>query len=214
MPSHFTYNNPQDHQPRSGLWHGRNWQQRSASPNFSNTFPQKRRVLHGWNGLGGKESRRARIVMDRIMFRYQTANGSPIGIGHAGKQFTVKTKTVMHSSKTTTQNWIVALYYVLTARKGVSALQLSKELGVQYRTAWYMMHRIREACASGEFKLSHVVEVDETYIGGKEKNKHQGQKPKKLRGTTGKQAVLGMRERGGKMKAKPVIQHGPRNLVE
>ena len=120
------------------------------------------------------------------------------------KQFTVKTGTVMHSSKTPTQNWIVTLYYVLTARKGVSAMQLSKELGVQYRTAWYLLHRVREACASGQFKLTNVVEVDETYIGGKEKNKHQSQKPKKLRGTTGKQAVLGMRERDGKTKAKPV----------
>lgn len=120
------------------------------------------------------------------------------------KHFTVKTGTVMHSSKTPTQNWIVALYYVLTARKGVSAMQLSKELGVQYRTAWYMLHRLREACANGQFTLTNVVEVDETYIGGKEKNKHQSQKPKKLRGTTGKQAVFGMRERGGKTKAKPV----------
>ena len=120
------------------------------------------------------------------------------------KHFTVKTKTVMHSSKTPTQNWIVALYYILTARKGISALQLSKELGVQYRTAWYLMHRIREACASGEFKLDNVVEVDETYIGGKEKNKHASQKPKKLRGTTGKQAVIGMRQRGGKTVAKPI----------
>ncbi len=120
------------------------------------------------------------------------------------KEFTVKTGSVMHSSKTSTQNWIIAIYAVLTGRKGVSAMQLSKELGVQYRTAWYLLHRIREAFASGEFKLENVVEVDETYIGGKEKNKHQSQKPKKLRGTAGKQAVLGMRQRGGKTKAKPV----------
>ena len=81
-------------------------------------------------------------------------------------------------------------------------MQLSKELGVQYRTAWYMLHRIREACASGEFKLTNVIEVDETFIGGKEKNKHASQKPKKLRGTTGKQAVIGMRQRGGQTQAK------------
>ena len=129
------------------------------------------------------------------------------------KQFTVKTKTVMHSSKTPTQNWIVALYYVLTARKGVSAMQLSKELGVQYRTAWYMLHRIREACASGEFTLSNIVEVDETYIGGKAKNKHQDKKPKKMVGTEGKQAVFGMRQRGGKTFAKPVSGTDRQTLI-
>ena len=123
------------------------------------------------------------------------------------KHFTVKTGTVMHSSKTTTQNWIVALYYVLTARKGISALQLSKELGVQYRTAWYMLHRIREACAGGQFKLSRVVEVDETYIGGKAKNKHASKKPERQgTGMVGKQAVLGIRERQGRTKMFPIAE--------
>ena len=96
------------------------------------------------------------------------------------------------------------MYYVLTARKGISAMQLSKELSVTYKTAWFMLHRIREACSKGDFKLSKVVEVDETYIGGKEDNKHASKKLKAGRGAVGKTAVLGMRERGGKVKAKPV----------
>ena len=60
------------------------------------------------------------------------------------KHFTVTTKTCMHATKRPLQDWIYAIYSVLTARKGVSAMQLSKELGCQYRTAWYMLHRIRE----------------------------------------------------------------------
>lgn len=71
---------------------------------------------------------------------------------------------------------IDALYSILTARKGVSALQLSKELGVQYRTAWHMLHRIREACGRGDFTLGGDVEVDETYIGGREPAKHASKK--------------------------------------
>ena len=63
--------------------------------------------------------------------------------------FTVKTGTVMHSSKTDTRNWMIAIYYYMTGRKGISAMQLSKELGVQYRTAWHLGHRIREACKEG-----------------------------------------------------------------
>ena len=124
--------------------------------------------------------------------------------GHCRKDFTVTTGTIMHATKTPLQNWIVAIYSVMTARKGVSAMQLSKELGVQYRTAWYMLHRIREACASGEFKLDTVVEMDEVYIGGKEKNKHGSKKLKAGRGPVGKTPVMGARERGGKTVAKPV----------
>ena len=124
--------------------------------------------------------------------------------GSCRKQFRVTTKTIMHSTRTDLQNWIVAIYSVMTARKGVSAMQLSKELGVQYRTAWYMLHRIREACASGEFKLAGVVEIDEVYIGGKEANKHEDKKLKAGRGPVGKVAVMGARERGGNTVARPV----------
>ncbi len=91
--------------------------------------------------------------------------------GHCRKYFRVTTGTIMHATKTPLQNWIIAIYSVMTARKGVSAMQISKELGVQYRTAWYMLHRIREACASDEFKqMDDVVEMDEVYIGDKRAN--------------------------------------------
>lgn len=120
------------------------------------------------------------------------------------KQFTVTTGTVMHSTRTPLRNWIVVIYSVLTARKGVSAMQLSKELGVQYRTAWYMLHRVREACQGGDFTLSNVCEVDETYVGGKEKNKHASKRRKEGRGTVGKAAVAGIRERDGKVVAQPM----------
>ena len=124
--------------------------------------------------------------------------------GHCRKYFRVTTGTIMHATKTPLQNWIIAIYSVMTARKGVSAMQLSKELGVQYRTAWYMLHRIREACASGEFKLEGVVEMDEVYIGGKEANKHESKKLNAGRGPVGKTAVIGARERGGSTVARPV----------
>ena len=127
--------------------------------------------------------------------------------------FTVTIGTFMHSTKTDLQHWIYAIYSVLTGRKGVSAMQLSKELGVQYRTAWHMLHRVREACGKGDFKLSNVVEADETHIGGKESNKHDNKKLKRGRGTIGKTAVAGVRERGGKVKAKPVERTDAATLI-
>ena len=124
--------------------------------------------------------------------------------GGCRKHFTVTTGTIMHATKTPLQNWIVAIYSVMTARKGVSAMQLSKELGVQYRTAWYMLHRIREACGTGEFRLDNIVEMDEAYIGGREANKHADKKQRAGRGPVGKVPVMGARERGGATVAKPV----------
>ena len=134
--------------------------------------------------------------------------------GHCRKHFTVTTGTIMHATKTPLQNWIVAIYSVMTARKGVSAMQLSKELGVQYRTAWYMLHRIREACAGGEFRLDNIVEMDEAYIGGKEAAKHADKKLRAGRGAVGKTAVIGARERGGKTVAKPVENADGRTAIE
>ena len=128
------------------------------------------------------------------------------------KQFTVTTKTCMHATKRPLQDWIYTIYSVMTGRKGVSAMQLSKKLGVHYRTAWHMLHRVREACSNGDFTLNNVVEVDETYLGGKEDNKHASKKLKAGRGTVGKQAVLGMRERDGKVKAMPVEKTDARTL--
>lgn len=123
--------------------------------------------------------------------------------GNCRKNFTVTTGTILHSTKTPLPNWIYAIYSVMTARKGVSAMQLSKELGVQYRTAWYMLHRIREA-SGGEITLSNIIEMDEAYIGGKERNKHADKKLNAGRGPVGKVAVIGARERGGKTVAQPV----------
>ena len=117
--------------------------------------------------------------------------------------FTVRTGSIFERSHVKLDKWLYSMYLVATARKGVSSLQLSKEIGVTQKTSWFMLQRIREACGTGADKqmLSGIVEADETYIGGKEANKHESKKLKAGRGPVGKTAVLGMRERGGKVKA-------------
>ena len=105
------------------------------------------------------------------------------------------------------------MYSFLTSRKGVSAMQLSKELGVQYRTAWHMLHRIREACGNGAFTLSNVVEADDGYVGDRESNKYAYKKLQMGRVTVGKAAVNGSREREGGYAAKPIRAADSRTLI-
>jgi transposase-like protein len=112
------------------------------------------------------------------------------------EDFTVRTGTIMERSHIPLHKWIYAMYLLVTARKGISSLQLSKEIGVTQKSAWFMLHRLREACGKDLTKLQGLVEIDETYIGGIEANKHEHKKLKAGRGAVGKTAVLGMKERG------------------
>ena len=129
------------------------------------------------------------------------------------KHFTVTTKTCMHATKRPLQDWIYTLYTVLTDRNGISAMELSKKLSCQYRTAWHMLHRIRAGCKRGDFTLKRVVEVDETYVGGLEKNKHESKRLHAGRGPVGKTAVVGMKERGGNVIAQPVDKVDAKTLI-
>src|ERR1700732_5116279 len=120
------------------------------------------------------------------------------------EDFTVRTGTIFERSHVPLHKWVYAMYLLVTARKGISSMQLAKEIGITQKSAWFLLHRLREACGDDFKKLCGIIEIDETYIGGIEANKHEHKKLKAGRGTVGKTAVLGMRERGGRTGATPI----------
>ena len=121
------------------------------------------------------------------------------------KRFSVKTGTVMEASNIGYQKWAIAVYLCLTNLKSVSSMKLHRDLNITQRSAWHMAHRLRRAFSENGGLFAGPVEVDESYFGGKESNKHESKKRRKGRGTAGKTAVAGLKDRAtGQVKAEVI----------
>ena len=140
------------------------------------------------------------------------------------KQFSVKAGTIFEDSPLGLDKWLPAVWLIANAKNGISSHELARAIGVTQKSTWFMLHRIRLAMQTGSFdKFSGTVEVDETYIGGLARNMHKTDRARKITGTGGKDKtiVLGMIERGGKVRATvvedntgPTLKRHVREAVE
>jgi transposase-like protein len=135
-----------------------------------------------------------------------------------GYHFSVTAGTIFHDSHLPLRKWFIATYLICESKKGISALQLKRVLGVAYKTAWYLCHRIREAVKDADCSLlgldSGFVECDEAYIGGKVKFMHEADKARrKATGRYRKTGVLGAIERGGKVRLEVAGEHVSHEMI-
>jgi len=118
---------------------------------------------------------------------------------YCGHMLSPTAGTILHKSSTSLRSWFYAIFQMAQTRTGVSAAQLQRELGVTYKTAWRMFTQIRKLMKENGLVLFDKVEVDETYVGGKDANRHANKRSGKSgRGAGGKTVVAGMAQRGGK----------------
>jgi transposase-like protein len=126
---------------------------------------------------------------------------------HAKPQFSVKVGTVMEDSPIGLDKWLLAMWQIVNCKNGISSYEIHRNTGITQKSAWFLDHRIRFALGIGTVnKLSGQIEADETFIGGKARNMHSSKRAKKITGTGGKDktAVMGILERGGKVRTKVV----------
>lgn len=147
-----------------------------------------------WNGNVVSPFDETSKVYDCKGNRYKCKN--------TGKYFNVKTNTIFDNTKMPLQKWFLAIWLVTGHKKGISSLQLGRDLDITQKSAWFMLQRIRQCFGlDNDEQLGNEVEADETFVGGKDKNRHADKKTKRR---DDKSPVLGMVERNGKLKAKKV----------
>lgn len=188
-------------------------------PQFEKAFPNEDAcsaylVSHRWPdgvrcprcGLGDKV-----VAMTTMPFKWQCYNCNP----DSGYRFSVIAGTIFENTNKPLREWFRVIHMMMTSKKGISALQVQRMMGFgSYRTAWHMCHRVRAGLADEGFKqLVGIVEVDETAIAGKAKNRHASKRGRNDKGFSGKSLVVGAVQRKGNVVARVIANTKAETLM-
>lgn len=180
---------------------------------FTATFPDEESAIRFYEKIRWGD--KVISPFDESSKVYKCKNGM-YKCKNTGKYFNYRTGTFFANSKLPFRHWLYAISMLLNHKRGISSYQLADDLGISQKTAWYMLHRIRESMSmENNHTLSDEVEIDEAFVGGKNKNRHKDKKVEKCQGRSYKDKVpvFGILERGGKLIAKVVPNTQAKTLV-
>lgn len=170
---------------------------------FVTTFDTEKKCMEHFESIRWPDGIVCPHCGHRHVYRYKDYR---YRCAECAKDFRIKTGTIFGDSKVSLRKWYMAIYLMTANKKGVSSVQLAKLIGVTQKTAWFMSHRLREAMATDSITLFGTVEVDETYISGKNANRHKSKQLKNAHGRNlqGKSVLFGLAQRQGPMHAQVI----------
>lgn len=126
--------------------------------------------------------------------------------GDCRRRFSIKVGSIFEDSKLPLRKWFMAIWLITSNRKGIASTQLARDIKVTQKSAWFMLHRLRHAARSQSFRrpLDGEIELDETFVGGRERNKHSHKRTGKTQGGAGKIVVFGMLQRQGELRTQRI----------
>lgn len=175
---------------------GRSYRKGISLLELTQKFPDEDSAMKWFESVFWADGRKCPRCKGSNTYETKNTNKMPYRCRDCRRYFSVKTGSILASSKLPLQTWVWAIFLEMTSLKGISSMKIHRDLGIPQKTAWHLLHRIREGLLPQIMQVFEgPIEVDEAYLGGLEKNKHEDKKLNAGRGTVGKTAVLGVKDR-------------------